>query len=169
MGDVAGRAVGHPAAGLREQEVLYRSHGLCGSVAGAVRGSWARRHGPSPAPVGGSGVLSQRGLDTAQRLRSREVPVPEVCGGMDTGNHCLQALLCGGDTPLPASVISHGEKVASEFCCSCGGSSGTTWLWGPAEGKTAQAASASWLCLARWQNEGKRCLPTVQGEGEDQD
>lgn len=106
--------------------MLDRSHGLCGSVAGAVRGSWARRHGSGPAPAGGSGVLSRRGLDTARRLRSREVPVPEVGGGMDAGNLCPQALLCGGDIPLPASVISHAEKIASEFCCSCSGSSGSS-------------------------------------------
>lgn len=38
------------------KEVLDWSHGLCGSVAGTVRGLWARQHGPGPAPAGGSGV-----------------------------------------------------------------------------------------------------------------
>lgn len=35
-----------------EQEVLDWSHGLCGSVVGAVHGSRAHQHGPGPAPVG---------------------------------------------------------------------------------------------------------------------
>lgn len=73
---------------------------------------------------------------------------------MDTGNRCLQALLRRGDIPLPASFISlDREKIASEFCCSHGGSSGSSPAPQPCgaallRARQLQATFASWLCLA---------------------
>lgn len=57
----------HGAAGPPEQEVPDRLHGLHGSMAGAVRGLWARRHGPGV-------VLCRPG----KRRPEFESPVPAV-------------------------------------------------------------------------------------------
>jgi len=112
----------------------------------------ARGHvSTAPAQLRLEGAVSQAGreLDTARRLRSGEVPAPEVGGGMETGNRRLQALLCGADTPLPASVISDREKIASEFCRSRSGKSGSSPCGAALlRARQLRAASASWLCLA---------------------
>lgn len=119
--DVAGRAMGLLARGSRRCPTGHTGCAGAWRVPCVVRG----HVGMALAQLRWEGVVSPawRGLDAAWQLQSREVPAPRVGGGTDAGNHCLQALLCGGDIPLPASVISDGGKTASEFYCSCSGSS----------------------------------------------
>lgn len=66
---------------------------------------------------------------------------PEVGGGMETSNHCPQALLRRGDIPLPASVISDREKlpvVLLQLQWELWEQPGSLALWcGPAQRKAA--------------------------------
>ncbi|KAM6297505.1 MYCBP-associated protein [Aegotheles albertisi] len=109
-GDVAGGAVGHPAAGA----------GGAGPVARVVRERGGRRAwllGTSARPWPGSGGRERcpepgEGWTRRSGCGSGGIGT-EVGGGTDTGNHCPQALLCGADTPLPARVISDGERIVT--------------------------------------------------------
>lgn len=108
--------------------MLDRSHGLHGSVAGTVRGSWARRHGPGPAPAGGSGVLSQETAGHGTVAAVQGGTGTPMGGGMETSNRCLQVLLRRGDSPLPASVILDGEKLPVSFVAAAVGAPGSLCL-----------------------------------------
>lgn len=57
-----------------EQEVQDRLHGLHGSAAGAVRGSWARRHGPGAVLRRLESPVPAVRPATAWWLRCREAP-----------------------------------------------------------------------------------------------
>lgn len=51
-----------------------------------------------------------RGLDVARQLQSREVPAPEVGGGMDTDKRCLQTAVWGRYSSAHACYLGWGRN-----------------------------------------------------------